>query len=251
MTNPVEAVGADERSSIDHVEHLVAEGARLAGAARDDGHSELEISRIVLRWAAERFGDRVVALTSMADETLVHLGATTIPGLHFAFLDTGYHFAETIGTRDALTATLKLRLTNVTPQLTIPEQDSRFGPNLYDTDPNQCCAIRKVEPLNRVLAGYDAWISGMRRVEAPTRSEIDLVEFDRRRILVKINPLAWWSDADVAAYARDNNVLLNPLRQLGYESIGCEPCTRLPMPGEAARAGRWAGRDKTECGLHT
>ncbi len=248
MTETVDAV--DERS-VEAVERLVAEGAKLASAARSDGQSELNISRTVLRWAGERFGDRLVALTSMADETMVHLAATTIPGLKLAFLDTGYHFAETIGTRDALTATLNLRLINVTPQLTIAEQETRFGPNLFDTDPNQCCAIRKVEPLNRILSEYDAWISGMRRVEAPTRSEIDLVEVDRRRVLVKINPLARWSDTDVAAYIQEHQLLLNPLRQLGYQSIGCQPCTRLPLPGEAARAGRWAGRDKTECGLHT
>lgn len=248
MTNTVATPDAD---ALEAVERLVVEGAELASSARGDGSTELEISRTVLRWAGLRFGDQLVALTSMADETLVHLAATTVPGLRFAFLDTGYHFAETIGTRDALASMLNLRLINVTAALSVAEQDARFGTNLFDTDPNQCCAIRKVEPLNRILSEYSAWMTGMRRVEAATRSEIDLVEVDRKRTLVKINPLARWSDTDVAEYVRDNHVVLNPLRQLGYQSIGCEPCTTLPQPGEAARAGRWAGRDKTECGLHT
>lgn len=243
--------GVNDPQLIADVEALVAAGAAVADSARATAGTELETSRSVLRWAADRFGDQLVALTSMADEVMVHLAATTIPGLRFAFLDTGYHFAETIGTRDALTATLGLNLINVEPRLTIPEQDSRFGSDLFDRDPNQCCAIRKVEPLNRILGDHRAWVTGMRRVEAATRSEIDLVEIDRKRALVKINPLARWSDADVSAYAEDNQVPLNPLRQLGYQSIGCEPCTRLPLAGEAARAGRWAGRDKTECGLHT
>lgn len=233
------------------VEALASAGARVAATARAAGADERDVSILVLKWAGGQFGERLVALTSMADEVMVHLAANAVPGLAFAFLDTGYHFAETLGTRDALTAALGLNLTNVTPALTVAEQADRHGADLYARDPNACCAIRKVEPLNRVLADYAAWITGMRRVEAPTRSDIDVVEVDGKRNKVKINPLARWSDDDVAHYLRDHHVLLNPLRQIGYQSIGCEPCTRLPLPGEAARAGRWAGRDKTECGLHT
>jgi phosphoadenosine phosphosulfate reductase len=187
----------------------------------------------------------------MGDEVLVHLVGTTVPDADVFFLDTGYHFVETLGTRDAYQAMLPLRIRTILPLLSVAQQDAEHGPRLHDRDPDACCAMRKVEPLNRALEGYAAWATGMRRVDAPTRTDIDLVGWDERRGLVKVNPIAGWTDDDVDRYVEEHGVFLNPLRQEGYASIGCAPCTRPVADGEDPRAGRWAGKNKTECGLHT
>ena len=205
----------------------------------------------VLQWARRTFGDRLVVASSMADTHLVHLAATAIPGVDVLFLDTGYHFAETVGTRDAVAAVYDVNLVTVLPKRTVAEQDTEFGPRLHDRDPERCCALRKVEPLERGLAPYTAWITGMRRVDAPTRKDIRVVDFDAKRGMVKISPLASWTDDDVHEYVERHGVLVNPLFQDGYTSIGCAPCTRRTAPGEDPRAGRWAGSAKTECGIHT
>jgi phosphoadenosine phosphosulfate reductase len=222
-----------------------APGGRTAYATR------VELAREALRWAAETFGDKLTVASSMGDEVLVHLVGTTIEGADVFFLDTGYHFAETLGTRDAYQAMLPLRIRTILPLLTVPQQDAQYGEKLHDRDPDQCCAMRKVEPLNRALSTHQAWVTGMRRADAPTRTDIGLVGWDERRQMVKLNPIAAWSDEDVDRYVAEYQVFLNPLRQEGYTSIGCAPCTRAVAPGEDARAGRWAGKDKTECGLHT
>ncbi len=164
-------------------------------------------------------------------------------------MDTGYHFAQTLGTRDAYEATRPIKIINMFAKQTVAEQDAEFGAKLHDRDPTACCAMRKVEPMNRALEGFDAWTSGMRRQDAPTRTSIGIVEYDAKRDLVKINPLATWTQVDVDSYIETNQVMLNPLRQLGYASIGCQPCTAFGTPDDP-RAGRWAGSDKTECGLH-
>jgi len=205
----------------------------------------------VLRWARGVFGDDLVVASSMGDEVLVHLAAAAAPGIDVVFLDTGYHFVETIGTRDYYADFTDVSLRTVLPLRTVAEQDAEHGPRLHDRDPNLCCALRKVEPLERALAPYTAWVTGMRREDAPTRTDITVVGWDARRGKVKLNPLAAWSQDDVAAYVAEHHVVLNPLRELGYTSIGCAPCTRAVAPGEDPRAGRWAGTNKTECGLHT
>jgi phosphoadenosine phosphosulfate reductase len=205
----------------------------------------------VIAWAHETFGGSLVVASSMADTHLVHLAQEAAPGINVLFLDTGYHFAETIGTRDAVAAMYRVNLLTVLPLRTVAEQDAEHGPRLHDRDPNQCCALRKVEPLERGLAPYTAWINGMRREESPTRSDIRVVDYDAKRNMVKISPIAAWTRDDVDTYVEKNNVLINPLFQDGYTSIGCEPCTRRALPGEDPRAGRWAGFSKTECGLHT
>ncbi len=235
---------------------LVEEGAALVAAEEATGaqtayESRIELARLVLRWAAHRFGRGLTVASSMGDEVLVHLVGATAPRTDVFFIDTGYHFAETIGTRDAYAAGGEPTIRTVLPLLTVAEQDAVHGPRLHDRDPDTCCAIRKVEPLERALRGYAAWITGMRREDAPTRSDLDLVGWDARRGMVKLNPLAAWTADDVERYVADHDVLLNPLRQLGYASIGCQPCTRPVAEGEDPRAGRWAGRTKTECGLHT
>ena len=225
--------------------------ARHAEAGRDPHEVVVEQSREALRWAAETFGDRLTTASSMGDEVLVHLLGTTVPGADVFFLDTGYHFAETLGTRDAYAAMLPLRIRTVVPQQTVAEQDAQHGPRLHERNPDLCCALRKVAPLEEAISGHDAWVTGMRREDAPTRTDVDIVGWDARRQIVKLNPLARWTQDDVDRYADEHGVFLNPLRQLGFASIGCAPCTRPVADGEDPRAGRWAGKTKTECGLHT
>jgi phosphoadenosine phosphosulfate reductase len=219
--------------------------------ARFEGIADpVEQALAVLRWAGETFGDGFAVTSSMADGLLAHLASRAVPGVHVVFLDTGYHFAETIGTRDWISSALPITLVNVTPAQTVAEQDAEHGPALHDRDPDLCCSLRKVQPLARALAGYTAWGSGVRRDEAATRAGTRVVDWDVKRGMVKVNPLAAWTQDDVDAYIAEHRVPVNPLQDIGYASIGCAPCTRPVAPGEDPRAGRWAGRGKTECGLH-
>jgi phosphoadenosine phosphosulfate reductase len=211
----------------------------------------VEQALAVLTWAGETFGDDFAITSSMADGLLAHLAGTAIPGVRVIFLDTGYHFAETIGTRDWITSALPITLVNVTPPQTVAQQDAEHGPELHDRDPDLCCSLRKVQPLARTLAGFAAWGSGIRRDESPTRAGTRLVDWDAKRGMVKVNPIAAWTQDDVDAYIERHQVPVNPLFEIGYGSIGCAPCTRQVAPGEDARAGRWAGRGKVECGIHT
>jgi len=205
----------------------------------------------VLAWAGQTFGPGLVLASSMADTHLVHLAQTVVPGIDVLFLETGYHFPETIGTRDAVAAVYDVNLISITARQTVAEQDAQYGAKLHDRDPERCCALRKVEPLERGLSPYTAWVNGMRRVDAPTRKDIRTVDFDAKRGMVKISPIAGWNDEDVREYVEKHGVLVNPLFEDGYTSIGCAPCTRRTAPGEDPRSGRWAGFAKTECGLHT
>jgi phosphoadenosine phosphosulfate reductase len=220
--------------------------ARFGGIA-----DPVEQALAVLAWGGETFGEDFAITSSMADGLLAHLASTAIPGVRVVFLDTGYHFAETIGTRDWITSALPITLVNVTPAQTVAEQDAEHGPKLHDRDPDLCCSLRKVQPLAQTLAGFAAWGSGIRRDESPTRAGTRLVDWDAKRGMVKVNPLAAWTQDDVDRYIERHQVPVNPLFELGYGSIGCAPCTRPVAPGEDPRAGRWAGRNKTECGLHT
>ena len=204
----------------------------------------------VLAWTAETFGDRWIVASNMQDAVLVDLAVRARPGVDVLFLETGYHFAETIGTRDAVGAVYDVRIVNALPAQTVGEQDSTEGKDLFARDPDRCCQLRKVIPLRQTLAGYHAWVTGVRRVEAPTRANTPLVSYDDRHGLVKVNPIAAWTDADLDAYIAEHGVLVNPLVAAGYPSIGCAPCTAKPAPGADPRSGRWAGRAKTECGLH-
>ena len=205
----------------------------------------------VLRWAHDTFGDRFVIASSMADGVLAHLASSVASGIDVLFLDTGYHFAETLGTRDAVAQVYDVTVRTVLPVLTVGQQEAVYGGQLLRRDPDACCAIRKVEPLARGLAPYTAWASGIRRDEATTRREVGVVEWDDRRRKVKVNPLATWTQEQYDAYVVDNGVLVNPLQHDGYPSIGCAPCTRRVAPGDDPRSGRWAQvDDKVECGLH-
>nr|WP_280491101.1 phosphoadenylyl-sulfate reductase [Nocardia asiatica] len=217
------------------------------GAAELDGASATEL----LRWTEDTFGANYIVASNMQDGVLVHLAAGIRAGVDVLFLDTGYHFAETIGTRDAVEAVYGVNVINVRPEHTVAEQDQLLGKDLFAREPNECCRLRKVVPLQKSLAGYNAWVTGIRRVEAPTRANAPLISFDEAFGLVKINPIAPWSDEEMQDYIEKHGILVNPLVEEGYPSIGCAPCTRKPEPGSDPRSGRWAGLAKTECGLHT
>jgi phosphoadenosine phosphosulfate reductase len=216
------------------------------GAAELDGASAVEL----LAWTDKHFGGEYVVASNMQDAVLVDMAAKVRPGVDVLFLDTGYHFAETIGTRDAVEAVYDIHVVNVTPEHSVAEQDQLLGKDLFASNPAECCQLRKVTPLSKALQGYSAWVTGIRRVEAPTRANAPLISFDEAFKLVKINPLAAWTDAEMDAYIQANGVLVNPLVDEGYPSIGCAPCTAKPVEGADPRSGRWQGLSKTECGLH-
>lgn len=205
----------------------------------------------IARWAAQTFGERFCVTSSMADAVLVHLVSRVAPGVDVIFLDTGLHFAETLRVRDTVARTLPVRVRSIRPRQTVGQQDGEYGPRLFARSPDQCCHLRKVEPLERALVDYDAWAAGLRRDESPTRANTPVVGFDARRGKVKVNPIASWTQEDVDRYIARWNVPVNELFRQGYTSIGCWPCTRRTKAGEDPRAGRWAMFEKTECGLHT
>jgi phosphoadenosine phosphosulfate reductase len=204
----------------------------------------------VLAWAADTFGHRMIVASNMQDAVLIDLTARAVPGVDVLFLDTGYHFVETIGTRDAVAAMYDVTIVDAEPEHSVAEQDALLGRDLFAREPDRCCFLRKVVPLRRALTGYDAWVTGVRRVEAPTRATTPLVTWDDKHGLVKINPIAAWTDEEMQAYIDAHGVLVNPLVAEGYPSIGCAPCTAKPLPGADPRSGRWSGLAKTECGLH-
>jgi phosphoadenosine phosphosulfate reductase len=203
-----------------------------------------------LAWTAKTFGDNFIVASNMQDAVLIDLAVKVKPDVDVLFLETGYHFAETIGTRDAVEVTYpSVRIVDARAEQSVADQEAEFG-LLNKTDPSQCCFLRKVVPLQNTLANYDAWVTGVRRVDAPTRANTPIVQWDDRNGLVKINPIAPWSDDEFNGYVAEHGILENPLVAEGYLSIGCAPCTAKPLPGQDARSGRWAGLAKTECGLH-
>lgn len=205
----------------------------------------------VAAWAARTFpGSLAVACSMAGDTVLPHLVARHAPGVDVLFLETGYHFPETLGTRDALASVIDARIIDVLPERTVAEQDADHGPRLHDRNPTLCCQLRKVDPINAELAGYEAWVTGIRREDNALRAQAGVVEWDAVHAMVKVNPLAAWTFDDLLDYAGAHQVPINLLLSEGYPSIGCAPCTRRVEPGEDPRAGRWAGLAKTECGLH-
>jgi phosphoadenosine phosphosulfate reductase len=201
-----------------------------------------EDAAAVVAWAVEHFGGGLALVASFQDCVLIDVATRVAPDVEVVFLDTQYHFPETLDYVETVRRRYALRLTVARP---LVDPDDRWRDDL-----DGCCAARKVEPLDRALSGHLAWMSGVRRVETAGRASTQVVERDARRGLVKVNPLAAWTDADVAAYVREHDLPRHPLKGEGYGSIGCWPCTRPVGPGEHSRSGRWAGSDKTECGLH-
>ena len=205
----------------------------------------------VIRWAVETFPNITFACSFGAEDVvLVDMLQKISPKTEIFYLDTDFHFKETYETRDRLAARYGMSFIRVKPELTPEEQAAQYGDELWKRDPNLCCNLRKVEPLAKFLTKYEAWITGIRREQAPTRANAKKVEYDTKFGLVKFNPLAAWKTEDVWRYIRENNVIYNPLHDRSYPSIGCEHCTRPVKPGEDPRAGRWSGTGKIECGLH-
>jgi phosphoadenosine phosphosulfate reductase len=195
----------------------------------------------IIRWAVDTFHPHLALTASMTDAVLIDLAVSVEPSIEVVFIDTGYHFPETLDTVETVRRKYGLNL----KMMTVPHHDEE----LWKVDPENCCSAIKVGQLDRALMGKEAWMSGLRRAESPSRAEAKILSLDLRG-LVKINPIANWTDLDVQGYIADHDVPVNPLVHQGYPSIGCQPCTHPVEPGADPRSGRWAGKDKTECGLH-
>ncbi len=202
---------------------------------------EREPAGTIIEWAVDSFHPHLCLSASMTDAVLIDLATKVEPSIEIVFIDTGYHFPETLETVELVRRRYGLNLRVMTA---LPQSEE-----LWKVDPENCCSAIKTGQLDRALTGKQAWMSGLRRVEAPTRVGAPIVARDVRG-LVKINPIANWSDLDVAGYVQDHDVPVNPLVHRGYPSIGCWPCTQPVEPGAEHRSGRWAGLDKLECGLH-
>jgi phosphoadenosine phosphosulfate reductase len=205
----------------------------------------------ILRWAVESYHPRLTMATAFGAEGCVLLAmlAEIEPGVRIFNLDTGYQFPETLELRERIRLRYGIDVELIRPDETVEEMEARFEGPIYGTRPDECCRIRKVVPLKSAVVGYDAWISAIRRDQTHARRAAGIVEMDSRFDLVKINPLANWTNQDVWRYIHDNDVPYNPLHDIGYPSIGCWPCTQ-PAAGSDDRSGRWRGSAKTECGIH-
>ncbi len=238
-----EALGSGREDAI--VEHEVL----LRAAARLERSTPQEI----LQWAVDDYGkDLTLSVSFGGAEGMVLLDMLSriTDRVRVFTLDTGFLFEETVRFREEAMKKYPLPLEVVTPGLSVEEQVQRYGPELYSCKPDLCCQVRKIEPQRRFLRDYGAWVTGIRRDQTSQRASTPVVVLDQYFGVVKISPLAGWSADEVEAYVRRHDVPLNPLLSMGYRSIGCEPCTRPVAPGEDARAGRWPGTGKTECGLH-
>lgn len=217
---------------------------RLLELALDHGPSLEKLSAgEIIEWGAEHLGTNLAVTMSMQDTVLAELAARHAPDADLIFLDTGYHFPETIEVADAVDKRYPNRLLRIQPV-------AGAVPELYKTDMTACCAQRKVEPLARMKLPYEGWVTGLKRVDAPTRKNTPVLEIDKTG-RIKLNPLASWTDDDVDQFIEDNDLIIHPLTKAGFPSIGCAPCTNRVAPGADPRSGRWAGAEKTECGLHT
>jgi phosphoadenosine phosphosulfate reductase len=216
--------------------------ARLrAEMAEQSAAFESAPAGLVLAWAVERFGKKLALSCSFQDAVLIDIANAVAPDIEVVFLDTGSHFPETLEYVETVRARYDLNLTVTHPVA---------GAELWPCGSATCCEFRKVRPLKQALAGKEAWVTGLKRVDAPTRRDAPILSFEDGWGMVKINPLATWSDDDIAGYAADHGLPEHPLMSKGYLSIGCAPTTRPVADGEDPRAGRWADSDKVECGLH-
>ena len=227
---------------------MSSETTVMAGAetrfeeARDLVHAELRTAQ----------GKVCVTCSFQAEDMVVlHMVRQVLPDVPVVFLDTGYHFAETYEYRDRMAREWGLNLVNLLPEITVAEQESQFG-ILHQAEPSRCCGIRKVKPLFASLEGYELWFTGLRREQAKSRASLQVVDdfaLPSGKHLLKLSPLTEWTTKDVWQYAAQHGIALLPLYDKGYSSIGCEPCTSLPLSAEDIRSGRWGGR-KQECGIH-
>jgi len=219
---------------------------------RSELTSKILEARETVNFALGELGSACVTCSFQAEDMVVlELVRERLPYVPVLFLETGYHFAEVYRYRDEMTARYKLNLVNVMPEQTVAAQEAQFG-FLYQTRPDECCKLRKVRPLFAALEKYDVWFTGLRRVQSPTRANLQTVDrfpLPSGKELLKVSPLAAWLDKDVWTFAREHDIPLLPLYEEGYTSIGCQPCTTLPADGANPRSGRWEGR-KLECGIH-
>ena len=211
----------------------------------------------ILRWALESAGIERIAIASafQSEGTVVmHLATQIRPDVPILFLETGYQFAETLAFKARLTERLALNVVDVVGEYTVEAQAAALGPRLFERDPERCCDLNKVRPMFEALRNFDAWVTALRRDSSPTRASapfVDQYEIEPGRWMIKVNPMATWTHQRVWRYLREHDLPHNPLYDLGYSSIGCAPCTRMRFAGEPERAGRWAGKPKWECGIHT
>lgn len=211
----------------------------------------------ILRWALEAAGIERIAIASafQSEGTVVmHLATQIRPDVPIVFLETGYQFAETLAFKEQLTERLALNVVDVVGEYTVEAQAAALGPRLFERDPERCCDLNKVQPMFEALRNFDAWVTALRRDSSPTRASapfVDQYEIEPGRWMIKVNPMATWTHQRVWRYLREYDLPHNPLYDLGYSSIGCAPCTRMRFAGEPERAGRWAGKPKWECGIHT
>jgi phosphoadenosine phosphosulfate reductase len=223
-------------------EQIADANANLANAAPQD----------ILRWAVRRFHPRLTMATAFGAEgcCIIHMLAEIEPGVRVFNLDTGYQFAETLELRESIKRRYGIEVEYVRAELTVAEYEAEHGGPLYRIRPDQCCHDRKTLPLRRAVAGYDAWVSAIRADQTKERAAADVVQWDAKFNLVKVNPLLAWTKTDVWEFVLRHEIPYNPLHDKGYPSIGCWPCTSPVRPGDDDRAGRWAGTTKKECGLH-
>jgi len=207
----------------------------------------------IIRWAAETYGDGLTMATAFGPEgcTILHMLGEIAPKTHVFNLDTGYQFKETLELRDRILQRYGIAVEMVQPELSVEQYELKHDGPLYEKNPNQCCADRKIGLLRGAVVGRAAWMSAIRRDQSPDRAKVPIVGWDEKFSLVKISPLAKWTKQDVWKLITDHDIPYNPLHDQGYTSIGCWPCTRAVMLGEDERAGRWSGSAKTECGLHS
>ena len=227
---------------------------RFASQDLERANEELKDSspQQILRWAVDRFHPRLTMATAFGAEgcCLIHMLAEIQPAVHVFNLETGYQFPETLEVRERIKSRYGIEVELIKPDLTVPEYEKKHQGPLYVLKPDQCCHDRKTVPLRRVVAGYDAWISAIRRDQTSHRARADVVQWDAKFNLVKVNPLLSWTKREVWSFIMEHEIPYNPLHDRGYPSIGCWPCTRPVADGEDERAGRWAGSAKKECGLH-
>src|SRR5918912_1764984 len=238
-----EALGSGRENEILGDEEISRANERLEGSAPQE----------VLRWAVDVYGKQLTLSLSFGNPegmVLLDMLSRITDEAQVFTLDTGFLFEETVRFREEAMKKYPLPLKVVTPELTVEEQVERYGPELYSCKPDLCCQVRKIEPQRRFLRDYGAWVTGIRRDQTAQRASTPVLSWEERFGVVKIAPLVNWSSGEVEEYARERGVPLNPLLGGGYKSIGCAPCTRPVAEDEDARAGRWPGMDKTECGLH-
>ena len=209
----------------------------------------------ILSWAFGRFGDRIALSTAFGPSgiVLMHLASQVKPGVKVFFVNTGFHFRETLETLNKVRDRLAVQIKIIEPKISVDEQASRHGDELYVLNSDRCCAIRKVEPTQRMLKGLDAWVTALRRDQGPTRAHLPAIENRsvEERPLTKINPLIHWTREEIWRHIFAHDLPYNDLHDRGYPSVGCAPCTRPATDPNDERSGRWAGQNKTECGLHT